>query len=103
EGGSDGEGHLRRSVPAALRAGRGDREEVASRDDHRLGVEKYFRTITRYFDGDPTNTSCGAGDSDPVLYPYTTFEPHSPVWKSLRATFDALLSGRLPCGPVDQF
>jgi len=42
------------------------------------------------------------GDSDPVLYPYTTAEPHGPVGKSLRATFDGLLSGRLLVALMDE-
>src|SRR5262249_27773885 len=65
-------------------------------------VKEYLRTGREIFRWGPRESNCGAGDSDPELWPYTTAEPHSPVGKSLRATFDGLLSGRLLVALMDE-
>src|SRR5262249_18269469 len=66
------------------------------------GSYRFLVKCEEFLGWDPTNSSRGAGDSEPVFHPYTTAEPHSPVGKSLRATFDGLLSSRLLVALVDE-
>ena len=103
EGRRDCEGHLRRGVPGTIQARCGDggvRLSERRRGSSNVSVpENDSGKSKNTFRWDPTNSNLGAGDSDPVFHPYTTAEPHSPVGKSLRATFDGASCPAYSCWP----